>query len=89
MPDSWNGTMAPGMPHAGFMNESEWTETTTCLGCGAQLSPAVDRAFACSPEGYLCFACAEARGGVYDADEDRWVVAPDTSGLEDERRPHP
>jgi len=71
------------------MNESEWPEVTTCLGCGAEVSPAIDRAFACSPDGYLCFECAEARGGVYDTDEDRWVVAPDASGLADERRPHP
>ncbi len=71
------------------MNESEWAETTVCFICGAELSPEVDRAFACSPEIYLCFECAEARGGVYDAGEDRWVVAPDTSGLADERRPHP
>ncbi len=80
--------MASDMPRAAVMNESEWTEMTTCLGCGAQVSPEADRAFACSPDTYLCFECAEARGGVYDADEDRWVVAPDTSGLADERRPH-
>lgn len=81
--------MAPLVLHASSMNESEWTEMTTCLGCRAQVSPTIDRAFACSPDTYLCFACAEARGGVYDAGEDRWVVAPDTSGLEDERRRHP
>jgi len=71
-----------------LMNESEWKGVTTCIACGAEVSPEVDRAFACSSDNYLCFECAEARGGVYDADEDRWIAAPDTSGLEDERRPH-
>lgn len=70
------------------MNESEWTQATTCVACGADVSPEVDRAFACSSDTYLCFACAEGRGGVYDAEQDRWIVAPDTSGLQDERRPH-
>jgi hypothetical protein len=74
---------------AGVMNESEWTEVTVCAVCRAQLSPDVDRAFACGPDTYLCFECAEARGGVFDANEDRWIVAPATSGLNDERRPHP
>lgn len=70
------------------MNESEWTEVTVCSACGSRVSPERDRAFASSPEVYLCFACAEARGGVYEAGEDRWVVAPDATGLDDERRPH-
>jgi hypothetical protein len=52
------------------------------------LSPELDRAFACSPDTYLWFACAAARGGLYDAEEDRWIVPPDASGLDDERRPH-
>jgi hypothetical protein len=63
-------------------------ETSDCVECGAELRPEVDRAFACSPDTYLCFECAERRGGVYDADEDRWTVAPDVSGIVDERRPH-
>lgn len=70
------------------MNQNEWAEGTGCSECGAQLSPERNRAFACSPETYLCFACAEARGGVYDAQQDRWIVPPDAAGLDDERRPH-
>lgn len=71
------------------MNQDEWTEEVSCCACGATFWPDVDRGFACSPEAYLCFACSEQRGGAYDADEDRWVIAPDTSGLLDERRAHP
>jgi hypothetical protein len=67
----------------------ETEEPTACLQCGAELWPEVDRAFPVGPDAYLCFECAERRGGVYDADEDRWVVAPTVAGLGDERRPHP
>ena len=66
----------------------EWAEASTCLNCGVELWPDVDRAFASGPGAYLCFECAERRGGVFDADEDSWTVAPDVSGLVDERRQH-
>lgn len=76
--------------HRGMTQDSEgWEEAVTCADCGAELWPNVDRAFAYGPDTYLCFECAERRGGVYEADEDRWSVAPDISGLPDERRPHP
>ncbi len=67
----------------------DWDELTRCIECGAELWPEVDRAFACAPEAYLCFECAERRGGVYDADEDRWTTPPNVIGLVDERQPHP
>jgi hypothetical protein len=63
-------------------------EGENCCLCGAPIWPETDRSFACSPEEFLCFACSERRGGVYEAREDRWVVAPDVAGLFDERRPH-
>ncbi len=69
-------------------NIDESIETTTCVGCGAELSPETDRAFATGPDTFLCFACATQSGGVYDADQDRWTVPPDVSGIADERRPH-
>lgn len=64
-----------------------WEDASACVECGAVLWPEVDRSFASGPETYLCFRCAERRGGVYDARSDRWSVAPDTGGLADERRP--
>jgi hypothetical protein len=69
-------------------NQDEWADPTTCIDCGAPIWPEADRAFASAPGVYLCFACAERRGGVYDAAQDRWVTAPDVSGLYDERRLH-
>jgi hypothetical protein len=71
------------------MNQHEWNEPTVCCDCGASIWPEVARAFACSPEAYLCFECAERRGGVFDATEERWIVAPNVADLPDERRPHP
>lgn len=67
---------------------SDWDDATSCVECGAVLWPDVDRPFASSPETFLCYSCAERRGGVYDAAYDRWSVPPDVSGLPDERRPH-
>jgi hypothetical protein len=61
----------------------------TCIDCGASIEPEVDRSFACGPDVYLCFTCAEGRGGIYDEGEDRWVRAPDVAELPDERRAHP
>jgi hypothetical protein len=49
----------------------------------------VECAYAVGPETYLCFACAERRGGAYDSDEDRWVTPPNETGIPDERRAHP
>ncbi len=72
----------------GQPNQDESAEPTACLECDAPLDPEADRAFACSPDAFLCFACSERRGGVFDAAQDRWVVAPNVAGLPDERRPH-
>jgi len=58
-----------------------------CASCGGLLTIGADRAYAFSPTGVLCPACASRRGGVYDAERDRWVVEPDCSDLPDERRP--
>ena len=70
-------------------NTDDWNDAVTCVDCGAELLPDVDRAFACAPDTYLCFECAERRGGVFDADEDRWTTAPNVVNVVDERRPHP
>lgn len=72
----------------GQVTQDEATEATVCCECDAPLVPEADRAFACSPEEFLCFACSERRGGVYDAAQDRWVIAPSVAGLPDERRAH-
>jgi hypothetical protein len=67
----------------------DWADAVSCVDCGAELWPEVECAYAVGPETYLCFACAERRGGAYDSDEDRWITPPDESGIRDERRAHP
>ena len=73
---------------ANTQEANDWEEVSRCAACGDEIWPDVERAFAYAPDAYLCFACAELRGGVYDSDEDRWTSAPDVSDLADERRPH-
>jgi hypothetical protein len=70
-------------------NIDEGEDITRCIDCGETIQGAADQSFVSGPETYLCFECAERRGGVYDAAEDRWTIPPDVSGLPDERRPHP
>jgi hypothetical protein len=71
------------------MEEEEWLETVACVDCGEPVCPGADRAFAVSGELFLCFGCAERRGGVFDEDEDRWTVPPQVTDEPDERRAHP
>ena len=63
------------------MHSDEWNELVECIDCGAGIRPATDRAFAVDDDRFLCFDCAVRRGGVYDAAEDRWTVAPEESGI--------
>ncbi len=62
-------------------HREEWDEQANCAECGALISRAAERGFAFGESGVLCFACAERRGGSYDADEDRWTRAPSLAGL--------
>ncbi|MBI2388310.1 MAG: hypothetical protein HYV09_01725 [Deltaproteobacteria bacterium] len=71
------------------MEREEYDELYQCIDCKSPISPETDRAFAVSPEEYLCFDCAVRRGGLYDGDEDRWIRAPFVGDEPDERRPHP
>ncbi len=62
-------------------HRQELEDQVACEDCGAQISRSGERGFAFGEEGVLCFACSERRGGRYDADEDRWTVAPSLAGL--------
>lgn len=53
-----------------------------CADCGAQVVAVDDRAFEFGTQGLLCWPCAERRGGRYDAEQERWSVAPDIAGLQ-------
>jgi len=61
-------------------------ELTNCADCGAEISPATDRAFAVNDDVYICFECALKRGGVFDEKTDRWTSAPNVENIADERR---
>ncbi len=71
------------------MHEQEDQDLSKCLDCGALIAPETDRAYALSDDDFLCFECAVRRGGVYDGEKERWLVAPDVSDEPDERRRHP
>jgi hypothetical protein len=66
------------------MDQDERDDTEICSACGAVIAPGADGVFGFGTENVLCGACAEARGGRYDAQRDRWEVEPDLSGLGDE-----
>jgi len=58
-----------------------------CARCGMTIESAgFERAFAYGLTEVLCFECARALGGVYDAETEGWTVEPDVADLPDERR---
>ena len=65
--------------------ERDEHESDLCASCGG---PIDERGFRFGPTGALCSACAGERGGVYDAERERWEVEPELGGLVDERRVH-
>jgi hypothetical protein len=70
------------------MRTEEWNELCNCAVCGAVVSPRIDRTYPFGASSLLCWDCAVRRGGNYDLIDDRWVVAPDTSDLGWQPRPH-
>jgi hypothetical protein len=63
------------------MHRDEADQLDSCAECGAQIRPNTDRGYSGSGGVVLCFDCAVARGGVFDADEDRWSAAPSVGDL--------
>jgi hypothetical protein len=59
-------------------------ERETCAACGAQVAGEPDRSFAFGSGNVLCWQCATARGGRYDADREAWDREPDLTNLSDE-----
>lgn len=66
------------------MDEEELDELDECVDCGATVDVETDPSFPFGSRGVLCLECAIRRGGIYDADEDRWTSPPDLRGLESE-----
>jgi hypothetical protein len=63
------------------VHETESNELVNCVVCGAEMSLQLDRSFAVTGSSGLCFGCAVARGGRYDASHDTWTRAPDLTGV--------
>lgn len=64
------------------MHRSEERSLSTCADCGATMRAEAQEGFTFGTRGVLCLECAARRGGSYDAQQDRWTVAPDLEGLE-------
>jgi hypothetical protein len=60
-------------------------EPNDCARCGARVLPAIDLAFALTPEVELCFECSVELGGEYDEESDRWIISPRTDQLSEQR----
>lgn len=60
-----------------------------CANCGAIIAEGTDPGFPFGENSMLCFECAIRRGGEYDSSEDRWVVLPSVSDLEEQEQHHP
>lgn len=57
---------------------------SSCAVCGRAVASDAERSFGFGAGNVLCWDCAEARGGRYDALRDTWETPPDLSGLPDE-----
>jgi hypothetical protein len=70
------------------MFRTDEREPNECASCGARVLPAIDLAFALTPDVEICFECSVELGGEYDEESDRWIVAPRTDqlpGVRDQR----
>jgi hypothetical protein len=63
------------------MDIAEWEEGTECVECGDEIAQGTDQGFPVGEQLVLCFECATRRGGNYDAELDKWVIAPNLEGL--------
>lgn len=64
--------------------EEQDFEPGICVVCGATVAVGAEPGFGFGAGNQLCWSCAVARGGRYDADRDVWERAPDLAGLADE-----
>lgn len=64
--------------------EEDRERSDVCSLCGARVAAGIDCGFAFGAENVLCFECAAARGGRFDAARDVWDPPPDLTGLRDE-----
>ncbi|HBZ71158.1 MAG TPA: hypothetical protein DEP35_16065 [Deltaproteobacteria bacterium] len=60
---------------------SELEEFAACALCRAQIALGDDRSFAFGNDQVMCWECSLGRGGRYDAQHERWEVAPHIADL--------
>lgn len=65
------------------MDPDERESSDVCALCGATITADAE-SFGFGAGNQLCFECAAARGGRYDAERDRWEKPPDVRGISDE-----
>jgi hypothetical protein len=63
------------------MHRSEVDALANCAVCGASVDTQGAQAYPIGSQSVLCFECALARGGSFDAAQDRWVEAPRIADL--------
>ncbi len=63
------------------MDRTDETGESICTGCGRPVVGGLQRAYGFGDDQLLCWDCAVARGGSFDAGEDRWAVAPRVEDL--------
>jgi hypothetical protein len=54
----------------------DWDLGAVCSECAVSLWEDDERAFSFAPGEFLCWDCAIAHGGVYDAHRHRWTTPP-------------
>jgi len=59
-----------------------------CSACGRDVGFFAADSYEDSTGVVLCPACAIKRGGVYDPEQDRWLVPPKVGDLQSDVRPH-
>ena len=67
------------------MHRSEADQQLVCAACGATVDPGA-RVYGFAPLAVLCWDCSLARGGRYDAHEERWTRPPSVSDLAEPER---
>lgn len=58
------------------MRREESDQLVACPDCGADVSPATDRACAFGVSAVICGECSVRRGGSYDGDRESWTTPP-------------
>jgi len=52
-----------------------------CSNCGTIVAEGLSPLYRFGERGVLCWKCAIARGGKYDAEHDTWIETPHTADL--------